>query len=704
MKKKCVFKKHLSALLITVLMLSFSSITTFAAPQESYTYDAWDQEAAAPISYTASKTVVGAEIGTGKFNKPSDIFVDEYNNIYISDTENNRVVKLNENFELISIIDSVVIGGEKQTLEAPGGLFVDENGDVFITQKEKNRVLRLGAEGDVKEIYSRPDSTLLEEDFEFLPTKVIKSSNGTVYILSDGYYYGAFAYDTSGKFAGFYGSNKVDITVKVLADYAWKKILSDEQKDKMTRYLPIAYVSMDIDEDNFIYTCTQITKDSKDELRKLNAVGSDVITLYDKNVSGTAGNYGDLKSAYFSGTEVTTQFVDVCVDKNGLINGLDKARGRIFQYNTEGRLISIFGGSGTTDGTFSNAVAIDEMNEDFLVLDQEKGTITRFSPTEYTKLLHKALGFYEDGLYDEAKPLWEKIINSNANCEIAYMGLGRALYAQGEYKASMEMCKKGYDREGYSLAFKAHRDIVLRKYFPTAATILMLALVAAAVYVIVRIFVLKKPFKKRQKQLTPVRRIKRCLTHPMDEFYDIKDTNTWCLPAAIIILLLWFLVATMSKTMTGFIFNYHRPEETNILYYFAGTVLLYLLFVVLNWGVTTLTDGKGNMYQIFVAGTYTLIPYIASIAVNTIMSNLFTADEAAFYSFISVIGILWSVFMMIGALRSIHDFTFTKTIVCGVLTILGMFFVIFLLVLFVSLAQQFVSFVVSIFNELLFRS
>ena len=129
-----------------------------------------------------------------------------------------------------------------------------------------------------------------------------------------------------------------------------------------------------------------------------------------------------------------------------------------------------------------------------------------------------------------------------------------------------------------------------------------------------------------------------------------------------------------------------------------------MLFVVINWGVTTLTDGKGNMYQIFVAGTYALIPYISSMAISTLMSNLFTADEATFYSFINVLGILWSVLIMVGALRAIHDFTFTKTIISGILTILGIFFVIFLLVLFVSLVQQFVSFLTSIFNELLFRS
>ncbi len=704
MKEKYCFKRCLSAFLLIAVMLCAVAVPTSAVSYESYTYDAWDEEIAAPVSYTVSDVILGTDLGVGKLLDPSDVFVDANHNVYISDSGNNRILKLNSDLSLAAVINSVIIDGNAESLETPGALFADENGDLFVCQKEKGRVLKLGTDNVVKEIYERPESTLLDDDFKFLPASVIKSSNGTVYILSEGYYYGALAYDAKGEFAGFFGSNKVDITVQVLADYAWKKIMSDEQKDKMTRYVPIAYVSMDIDEDNFIYTCTQITKDSKDELRKLNATGSDVITLYKKNVSGTAGNYGDLKSAFLYNTSIVTQFVDVCVDQNGLINGLDRTRGRVFQYNTEGRLISIFGGSGTRNGTFTSAVALDEMGDKFLVLDKEKASVTVFEPTDYTKLLHKALGYYEEGLYKEAHPLWKELIDINVNCEVAYMGLGRALYAEGEYKEAMEMCERGYDREGYSLAFEAQREIFLRRVFPIAASVLMIIVLLVVVYVLIRLLVLKKPFVKKEKPLTPLRRIKRCLTHPMDEFYDIKDTKTWCMPAAIVILLAWFLLTTMSKNMTGFIFNYHRSEDTNVLYYFAGTVILYVLFVVINWGVTTLTDGKGNMYQIFVAGTYALIPYIATIAINIVMSNIFTAEEAAFYSFIQVVGVLWSVLIMVGALRAIHDFTFTKTIVCGILTLLGIFFVLFLLVLFVSLAQQFVSFVTSIFNELLFRS
>ena len=704
MKFLKMIKKAAALLTVLAAVTGALSVTVSAAPDEGYTYDAWDNEAAAPVGYTADAIIDGTSLNTGKFNKPSDIFVDRAGTLYISDTGNNRLIITSGDYTKATVIDEITADGKKGPLEAPGGIFVNGTGEIFVAQKEKHRVLRMNNSGIVTHCYERPESPLLDETFEFLPTKVIESNNGTVFVLSEGYFYGALTFDNNGEFVGFYGCNKVDVTLQVLADYAWKRFLSKEQKSKMTRYVPVAYSSFDIDSDNFIYTCTQTTKNSKNELRKLNTAGNDVIKLYKKNVSATSGDYGDLKRSFIMGKSTDTQFVDVCVSAGGIINGLDLSRGRIFQYNTDGRLLNIFGGSGTKAGLFRTAAAIDDRGEDFLVLDSEKGSVTVFTPTDYTRLLLKAVKLYNNGLYSEAMPLWESLIQIDSGCETAYTGLGKALYAKGDYRAAMKAAERGYDREGYSLAFKAQREKDIRKAFPIVATVLIIALSAVLIYVFVRCVILKKPPVHKEKKLTPIRRIGRCMTHPLDEFYDIKDTKSWSTPAALVILALWFAVTVLSKTMTGFIFNYNRAENTNILMYFASTCVMFALFVVINWSVTTLTDGKGSMYQIFISCAYALIPYVVSIAACTVLSNIFTADEAAFYGFVSTVGILWSVFLMVGALRAIHDFTFLKTFVCIILTVLGMIFVIFLAVLFVSLVQQLISFAVSVFNELLYRS
>lgn len=103
--------------------------------------------------------------------------------------------------------------------------------------------------------------------------------SGTVFVLVEGFYLGALVYDTQGNFQSYFGSNRVEVTVRVLMDYLWKKLLSQEQKDKMARYVPVQYANFDIDGENFTYTCTQTTKTSLNEIRKLNTLGTTCSSL-----------------------------------------------------------------------------------------------------------------------------------------------------------------------------------------------------------------------------------------------------------------------------------------------------------------------------------------------------------------------------------------------------------------------------------------
>ena len=86
MKMKLNFRKRFVGIAMTVLLLFVFILPVSAAPQESYTYDAWDEEITAPDSYIATNTVIGNDLGVGSFNKASDLFVDKNNFIYISDT------------------------------------------------------------------------------------------------------------------------------------------------------------------------------------------------------------------------------------------------------------------------------------------------------------------------------------------------------------------------------------------------------------------------------------------------------------------------------------------------------------------------------------------------------------------------------------------------------------------------------------------
>ena len=78
-------------------------------------------------------------------------------------------------------------------------------------------------------------------------------------------------------------------------------------------------------------------------------------------------------------------------------------------------------------------------------------------------------------------------------------------------------------------------------------------------------------------------------------------------------------------------------------------------------------------------------------------------EERAFLMVIQAVGLLWSAWLLLSALKVIHDYSLTKTVMSLLLTVFGMLFVVFLAVLFFSLLQQVWSLVRSIYNELLYR-
>jgi len=161
---------------------------------------------------------------------------------------------------------------------------------------------------------------------------------------------------------------------------------------------------------------------------------------------------------------------------------LDKTKGRVFQYDQESKLLNIFGGNGDQMGGFVNPVAIDKLGDRVMVLDQDTGVITVFRPTEYGGLLETGVKRYNDGIYSEAKFIWEEVLRQNVNCELAYIGIGKALYEEGRYKDALEYFELGYDRLGYSRAYKEYRMETAKKSLPYMLTVGLALIVALFAY------------------------------------------------------------------------------------------------------------------------------------------------------------------------------------------------------------------------------
>ena len=199
------------------------------------------------------------------------------------------------------------------------------------------------------------------------------------------------------------------------------------------------------------------------------------------------------------------------------------------------------------------------------------------------------------------------------------------------------------------------------------------------------------------------KRILKVLGRPSSELYEMKYYKLWPVWPTVIILLCWFAAEVLSAYGMDFKFNYRKLPDINILYTLGATIGLYLTFVVVNWAVTTLMDGKGKLQEIFCATSYALIPYVAAKVFCVCLSHFVIMEEGAFLTVIEAFALLYSVFIFMAAMMTIHDYTLMKAVFSVALSAAGIVFVLFLLVLFFGLLQQVTLFAQTIYMELQLR-
>lgn len=193
------------------------------------------------------------------------------------------------------------------------------------------------------------------------------------------------------------------------------------------------------------------------------------------------------------------------------------------------------------------------------------------------------------------------------------------------------------------------------------------------------------------------------ISHPIDGFWDLTHERRGSYAAASTILFLTILMRVLKLRFTSFVFVQVYWEDLNIITYIGSILLPFALFVIGNWALTTLFDGKGRLGQVYIASCYALTPYPLVQLPLMIFSNFITTDEASFYSVISIISIIWIAFIGIFGMSQIHEYSFGKNIMFVIATGFAMLVMIFLLLMFFSIVTQGVSYFISIGKELLYR-
>ncbi|MBR4726160.1 MAG: YIP1 family protein [Lachnospiraceae bacterium] len=194
-----------------------------------------------------------------------------------------------------------------------------------------------------------------------------------------------------------------------------------------------------------------------------------------------------------------------------------------------------------------------------------------------------------------------------------------------------------------------------------------------------------------------------CMSHPMDGYWDLTHEKRGTYAAANTILIVTILVRLMSLKYTGFLIQVVNWERINIFLYIASIVFPLGLFVVGNWALTTLFDGKGRLGQVYMATCYAILPYSVIQVPIVILSNVVTVEESQFYFTLSTIALVYCGLLIIVAMGQIHEYSGAKNLLFMVASLVAMLIIIFILMLFFSMISQGVAYFVSLGKELLFR-
>ncbi|MCR5558547.1 MAG: YIP1 family protein [Butyrivibrio sp.] len=190
--------------------------------------------------------------------------------------------------------------------------------------------------------------------------------------------------------------------------------------------------------------------------------------------------------------------------------------------------------------------------------------------------------------------------------------------------------------------------------------------------------------------------------HPFDGFWDLKREHRGSLSAALTFVTLTIIAMTFEKQFTGFLFNSVRLKDINVVVDILTVGMVYVLWCVANWCLTSLMDGEGKMKDIFIAMGYALIPIILIRFPLILVSKAITAEEGVFYQVFANISYIWTGILVFFGTMVTHQYSFKKTVVTCVGTVLGMAIIMFIGLLFFNVIQQMITFVITIYKEIRF--
>ena len=191
------------------------------------------------------------------------------------------------------------------------------------------------------------------------------------------------------------------------------------------------------------------------------------------------------------------------------------------------------------------------------------------------------------------------------------------------------------------------------------------------------------------------------LTHPVRSCEEISEKKRGSLPLCGLLVLLFYIFSVLQILAGGFLFTYYDPESFNSFWVLVRSAGVVGLWIVCNWMVCTLLGGRGRLREITVVTCYSLLPLIIEKLLLLVLTNVLLPAEAEFLGILDAVAVLFMLVILVVGMIKIHDFSMSRFIGTGVLTLLAMAAMVFLIIMVGLLLQQLYAFIATVCMELL---
>jgi len=582
-------------------------------------------------------------------NNPTNIYIDNYDRIFVADRDNHRVVQIDLSGTLIQEIGNDEGPGQ---LRLPEGVYITISGDIWVADTGNNRVVRFDTYGNYVSSFGQADDIRLQNTM-FIPIDISMDLRGTLFVLLRGSNEGIMMMTQEGEFLGFFGRNLTPLT---LVERLLRFVYTQEQiRTNLNRIAP-SPTAIAIGNDGFIYTATQAT--NRGQLKQLNVNSEDLFLNEDFQIN----------SPWFNPITLTA----LTVTESGMIYAMDRGNGMVLVHNNRGDLLVGFGqtlvGGNFRIGVFGDPVGIAVDSRYWvLVLDRAYNSIHVFSPSYFMINLLEGVERQLEGRHLAARQNWEEVLMHNVFIRPAQTGMGLIYYREGDYITAMRYMRSAMNQELYSAARWQQRIIITRRYFPIVAGI---GIGIGILWLIwTKVLRLEIKFKKSNKiHPTIIRWFKdfvhamKIMRHPSDTLYSATYGGRSNIIIATIWLFLYLVAAIAQLGLTSFSFNATGLSGFNIGLFLVTNMLPVLVWVLAGYLVGTITKGQGKFSHIFISTIYGLMPFILLRIPIAILSLALTRAEITIYYFF--VGIMWTwvIILQLMAVRETQGYFFGETI------------------------------------------